>query len=189
MAAIIGPFVIYGAYRIVRGPGEPVGRMWSQSLRYLSRVVGSRVLVGVLARALILTLVLAPIAIYKWAQWFFAPQAVVVDGESIVGSVHASAGRISRGRWIRAAAMVVAFHALVGLPAPLIGAAALILGGVKLEYAQLISGLLYCVLFPVATIAATIFYMDHTIAPGEFAPYVPPTKAPSTSPGSETVVA
>jgi hypothetical protein len=171
MAAIIGPFVIYGTYRIVRYRNEGLGGVWGHGLHYLPRVAGSRVLVGALMRVLLLTLVLAPIAIYKWAQWFFAPQAVVVDQTTIVESIHASRGRISRGHWIRAAAMVVAFHAIVGLPAPLIGTAALILGGVKLEDAQLISGLLYCLLFPIATIAATLFYMDRTIAPGKAEPY------------------
>jgi hypothetical protein len=29
-------------------------------------------------------------------------------------------------------------------------------------------------LFPIATIAATLFYLDRMIAPGEFAPYAPP---------------
>jgi hypothetical protein len=174
MAAIIGPFAIYGTYHITRLERHDTLEMWTQSFAFLPRVFGSRLVVGLLVRILMLTIVLAPLAIYKWVQWFFAPQAVVVDQTSIVDSVHVSKGRISRGHWARAAAMVVAFHALVGLPAPLIGAAALILGGVKLEHAQLISGLLYCVLFPIAMIAATLFYLNRTLAPGTFAPYVPP---------------
>lgn len=171
MAAIIGPFVIYGTYQIARLRRSDAPETWMHGWRYLPRVFGSRFLVGFLVRAAMLTIVLTPVAIYKWVQWFFGPQAVVVDKTSVVESLHASTGRISRGHWLRAAAMVVAFHALVGLPAPLIGTAALILGGVKLEHAQLISGLLYCILFPIATIAATLFYLDRTVAPGTFASY------------------
>ncbi|HET9662525.1 MAG TPA: hypothetical protein VFP05_19510 [Thermomicrobiales bacterium] len=174
MAAIIGPFAIYGAYHVARLRRSDASEMWLQGAHFLPRVFGSRVLVGLLVRAITLTIVLTPLAVYKWAQWFFGPQAVVVDRTTVVESIHVSTRRISRGHWLRAAAMVVAFHALVGLPAPLIGTAALILAGVKLEHAQLISGVLYCVLFPMATIAATLFYLDRTIAPGTFAPYVAP---------------
>jgi hypothetical protein len=174
MAAIIGPFVIYGTYQIARLRRNDASVTWVQGAHYLPRVFGSRMLVGFLVRAIMLTIVLTPIAIYKWVQWFFGPQAVVVDKTTVVDSIHASTARMSRGHWLRAAAMVVAFHALVGLPAPLIGTAALILGGVELEHAQLLSGVLYCMLFPIATIAATLFYLDRMIAPGEFAPYAPP---------------
>ena len=174
MAAIIGPFVIYGTYQIARLRRNDASATWVQGAQYLPRVFGSRMLVGFLVRTIMLTIVLAPVAIYKGAQWFFGPQAVVVDKTSVVESIHTSTARMSRGHWLRAAAMVVAFHALVGLPAPLIGTAALILAGVKLEHAQLLSGVLYCMLFPIATIAATLFYLDRMIAPGEFAPYVPP---------------
>ncbi len=182
MTAILGPFVIYGVYHIARLQRHDAVAMWQQSLSLLPHVSVSRVLVGFLTRALLLTIVLAPYALYKWVQWFYAPQAVAVDNAPVIESIHTSASRVSRGHWLRAASMVVAFHALIGLPAPLIGAALLMRGGVELHDAQLVSGILYCLLFPIGTIAATLFYLDRTIAPGRFQPYEAPAAAGPGSP-------
>jgi len=174
MTTLLGPFVIYGVYHISRLHRHDAIAMWTQSVALLTRVPLSRVLVGLLMRAMLLTIVLFPYAVYKWVQWFYAPQAVVVDDAPVMESLHTSTRRVSRGHWLRAASMVVAFHALIGLPAPLIGAALLMRGGVELHDAQLVSGILYCLLFPIGLIAATLFYLDRTIAPGRFQPYDAP---------------
>ncbi len=183
MTALMGPFVVYGVYHISRLHRHDAVAMWKQSLALLTRVAPSRVLAELLTRAMLLTIVLSPYAIYKWVQWFYAPQAVVVDDATVIQSLHTSSSRVSRGHWLRAASMVVAFHALIGLPAPIIGAALLMLGGVELADAQLISGILYCILFPIGLIAATLFYLDRTIAPGRFQPYDAPAATMSGSPG------
>ncbi|MEZ4530813.1 MAG: hypothetical protein R2855_07245 [Thermomicrobiales bacterium] len=172
LSAVIGPIVTIGAYLIYCAEaGRPAGA-WHSDFRIYPRVAASRVLYAVLIELMILSVVLLPLAVYKGVQWFFAPQAVVADDATVRGSLDMSKGRVE-GHWIHSAAMVVAVTALIGLPAPLIGTALLMVGGVELPVAQWISAVLFCVLYPIGSIAATLFYLRRSIAPGRVAPYLP----------------
>ncbi len=126
--------------------GTPAGT-WHNDYRIYPRVAAARVLYAVLIGLMSLSVVLLPVAIYKGVQWFFAPQAIVIDDENVRGAFHTSRHRVE-GHWIRSAAMVVAVVALVGLPGPLIGTALLMLGGVELQLAQWVSAVLFCVFSP-----------------------------------------
>lgn len=185
LSAIIGPIVIVGTYLIYSAEaGRPAG-VWRKDYRLYPRVAATRVLYAVLVELMLLSVVLIPLAIYKGVQWFFAPAAVVTDGASVRGSFGASKARVE-GQWIRSAALVVAVAALIGLPGPLIGTALLMFGDVELQIAQWVSAVLFCVLYPIGTIAATLYYLRRSIAPGRATPYVPgpidPTISPNTIP-------
>jgi hypothetical protein len=172
LSAIIGPVVTIGAYLIYSAEaGTPAGT-WHNDYRIYPRVAAARVLYAILIGLMSLSVVLLPVAIYKGVQWFFAPQAIVIDDENVRGAFHTSRHRVE-GHWIRSAAMVVAVVALVGLPGPLIGTALLMLGGVELQLAQWVSAVLFCVFSPIGTIAATLFYLNRSIAPGRATSYVP----------------
>ncbi len=170
LSAIIGPIVIIGAYLIFSAEaGRPAG-FWRQDYRIYPRVAASRVMYAVLIELMILSVVLIPLAIYKGVQWFFAPTAVVIDDAGVRGSFGVSKAKVD-GKWIRSAALVVAVAALIGLPGPLIGTALLTVGGIDLQLAQWISAVLFCVLYPIGTIAATLYYLNRSIAPGRDIPY------------------
>jgi hypothetical protein len=181
LSAIIGPVVTIGAYLIYCAEaGRPAGT-WHRDYRIYPRVAAARVLYAVLIWTMSLSVVLLPVAIYKGVQWFFAPQAVVIEDTSVRSSFHASRDRVE-GRWIHSAAMVVAVAALIGLPGPLVGTALLVVGGLELQVAQWISAVLFCVLYPIAMIAATLFYLRRSIAPGREAPYLDETESAAHAP-------
>jgi hypothetical protein len=127
--------------------------------------------------------------IYKGIQWFFAPQAVVVDGAGAISARRISDTRLD-GHLIRAAAMVCAVGAVSGLPGPLIGTVGLIAGAFSLNQAQWVSAAIYCVLYPISLIMATLFYLRVSTPPGKPAPYelpaanleTPPAAAPGFAP-------
>lgn len=170
LSAVIAPVVIIGAYLIFCAEaGRPAG-VWRSDYRLYPRVAASRVLYAIFIELMILSVVLIPLAIWKGVHWFFAPQAVAIDDSSVQDGFRVSKDRVD-GHWIRSAAMVVAVTALIGLPGPLIGAALLMLGGVDLQLSQWISAVLFCVLYPIGTIAATLFYLERSIAPGRATPY------------------
>jgi hypothetical protein len=170
LSAVIAPIVIIGTYLIFCAEaGRSIGD-WRQHARLYPQTAASRVLYAVLIEIMVLSVVLIPLAIWKGVQWFFAPQAVTIDESTPLGAFKVSEGRIE-GHWIRAAAMVVATAALIGLPGPIIGGTLLMLGGVELEAAQWISAVLFCVLYPVSSIAATLFYLHRSVAPGRAVPY------------------
>ncbi len=186
LSATIAPIVIIGAYAIYRAEMGLSTGSWREQYRLYPRAVAARVGYSFLINAMFISVLLIPLAIYKGIQWFFAPQAVVVEDASVRGGFHTSKLRVD-GDWIHSAAMVVAVSALVGLPGPLIGTALLVLGGVELQVAQWISAVLFCVLYPIGTIAATLYYLHRSIAPGRVRPYTPESGDPVVSPNPQPV--
>jgi hypothetical protein len=163
LACIVGPAVIYATYELVKKDPIPLEKSWRRGLRLFPRVLGASFLVALVLTVMALTIVLLPLVIYKSVQWFYAPQAVVVDGASWRSARLVSAARI-RGNWIRALAVGVAVAAISGLPGPLIGTALLVFDVVPLDGSQWISAAVYCVLYPVSIIMATLFYIQRSMA-------------------------
>lgn len=169
LACLVGPAVIFATYELVRDDPIPFEGAWDRGLHLFPRVLGATFLIALLLTILWLSLVLIPVAIYKGVQWYFAPQAVVVDGASWRSARTVSSARM-KGHWIRALAIGAGVAAISGLPGPLIGTALMIFDVVDLDMAQWISAAVYCVLYPVAIIMATLFYIQQSVAPGKVAP-------------------
>lgn len=174
LACIVGPVVIFATRELLLGEFPGFERTWERGVRDFPRVLLAIFYVALLLSLMTFSVVLVPLAIYKGIRWFFAPQAVVVDGAGWRSARHVSAARTG-GHWIRSAAIVVAVGAITGLPGPLAGTLALVLHTVNLEQAQWISAAIYCVLYPIALIMATLFYVERSIAPGRTEPYRPET--------------
>jgi hypothetical protein len=166
LACIVGPAVIYATYEFMKNDPIPLEKSWRRGARLFPRVLGASFFVVLLLTVMSLTIVLLPLVIYKGVQWFFAPQAVVVDGASWRSARLVSAARL-KGHWIRALAIGAAVTTISSLPGPLIGTALLILDVVGLERAQWVSAAIYCVLYPMAIIMATLFYIGRSAAPGK----------------------
>ena len=171
LAGIVGPAVIFATFELMRADPIRFEDSWRRGLRLFPRVLGASGLIALLLSLMSLTVVLIPLMIYKGVQWFYAPQAVVVDGATWRSARHVSEARI-KGHWIRALAVGAAVAAITSLPGPLIGTVLMIFDVVGLERAQWISAGMYCVLYPIAIITATLFYIRRSIAPGTFEPYV-----------------
>lgn len=170
LAGIVGPVAIYATRELVQQDKVEFEHWWQRGARQFPKVFGATLYVALLLTVMSLTFLLIPVAIYKGVQWFFAPQAVVIDGASVREARHASARRM-QAHWIRAASIVVAVAVISGLPGPLIGTAALMLGGAQLEQAQWVSAAIYCVLYPLGPIMATLFYLQRSVAPGKTTTY------------------
>lgn len=158
ISAIVGPVVIIATHLILSAEGSTNRPATRSDFRLYPRIAASRILSSTLVSLMFVSIVLSPLGVYKGVQWFFAPQAVGIDDASVRASLPLSADRM-RGDWIRAAAMVVAFAAMVGLPGPLIGMALVTTNLARLDVARWISGVLFCALYPIGTIAATIYYL------------------------------
>lgn len=166
LACIVGPVVIYATYELVNNDPIPVEESWQRGLHLFPRVLGASFFVALLLTVMSLTVVLLPLVIYKGVSWFFTPQAVVVDGASWRSARLVSAARL-KGHWIRALAVGAAVTTISSLPGPLIGTALLIFDVVGLDRAQWVSAAIYCVLYPIAIIMATLFYIRRSAAPGK----------------------
>lgn len=173
LACLIGPVVIYATMELSRSERADWHRTWEHGTALFPRVLGASFYVALLLTLLWFTVLLIPLAVYKSVQWFFAPEAVVVDNAGWRNARHVSAARL-HGHWIRGLALMVATAVLSGLPGPLIGTTALVLNRLELNQAQWLSAAVYCVLYPLSLIMATLFYVHLSVAPGTAAPYATP---------------
>lgn len=181
LACIIGPIAIIATYELVRDDAVRFRDAWPRGVRRFPTMLGATLYVAALLTVMTVSVILIPLVIYKGVQWAFAPEAVVVDKAGVRSARHVSAKRMSR-HWFRGAAVVTAVAVVSGLPGPLIGTAGLILGGVELEQAQWISAAVYCVLYPISLIMATLFFLNISIAPGLVESYDPAPSAPEIEP-------
>jgi hypothetical protein len=186
LACLIGPAVIFATYELMKDDPIPFEQSWKRGLRLFPRVLGASFFIALLLTVMSLTIVLIPLVIYRSVQWFFAPQSVVVDGASWRGARTVSSARM-KGHWFRALAIGAAVTAISGLPGPLIGTGLMIFDVVGLNAAQWISAAIYCLLYPIAIIMATLFYIRLSVAPGKIEPYFATwpsdaTTAPSSLP-------
>lgn len=174
LACLVAPVVIFATLELSRSEFPGFERTWQQGVRDFPQIFLATLYVALLLTLMTLSIVLVPLVIYKGVKWFFAPQAVVIDHAHWRAAKHMSDDRIS-GHWLQAAAIVIAAGAISGLPGPLIGTLTLVLHLVDLNHAQWISAAIYCVLYPIALIMSTLFYLQRSTAPGLAAPYVTPT--------------
>ncbi|HET9662523.1 MAG TPA: hypothetical protein VFP05_19500 [Thermomicrobiales bacterium] len=172
LACLIGPVVIYATWKLVQGEKLTFRRMWIDALDLFPKVYAATLAASVLIALLAATILLIPVAFYKGVGWFFSPQAVVIDKTSIRAALPVSANRV-RGKWLRGLAVVIAVGTLSGLVGPIIGTIGMILDYFSLDRAQLVSAAIYCVLYPIAVIMGTLYYLRASVPPGKTAIYDP----------------
>lgn len=180
LSCIIGPVVIYATLELSRSQRANWRRTWEHGTGLFPRVLGASFYVAFLLGLMWLSVVLIPVAVYKSVQWFFTPEAVVVDNAGWRDARHVSAARL-KGHWIRGLALVVATAIVSGLPGPLVGTVGLVLNRFELNQAQWVSAGIYCVLYPLALIMATLFYVRLSVAPGTDTPYAATADAPDAT--------
>lgn len=161
LLSIIGPMVILATWELVRNEDVSFSEVWRTGVKRFPRTVAAYLLGSLILSLLVMTVVGIPIALYKGVQWLYTPQEVTIEGTRVLDARHQSR-RAVKGNWFRTLGMGFLVALLSGIPGPLIGTAALILGHVSMEAADAISGLVYAFAFPVAAIASTLWYLKLT---------------------------
>ena len=125
------------------------------------RVVGAQLLatIGVLAMAL--TVVGIPFAIWKLVGWAFVQEEVIFTDKGFRESFRASS-ELVRGRWFRAARVIVIFY-VIGIAAGPILTFALIFTALPLLWINLIGALVFALLIPFTALGGTFLYFDLSV--------------------------
>jgi hypothetical protein len=142
------------------------------------RVVGAQLLatLGVLVMAL--SVIGLPFAIWKLVGWAFVQQEVIFTDKGFRESFRASS-ELVRGRWFRAARVIVIFY-VIGIAAGPILTFALIFTALPLLWINLIGALVFALLIPFTALGGTFLYLDLSVwKPRQFGRIVP---APGTAP-------
>ena len=157
--SLIAPLIIYATYDVMQGHDKyGVVETWSVVLRRFPTLIRA-VLVPLLFTSLLAaTVILAPIALYKAVQWMYTPHAAIIEGASWRQARHVSK-RVVKGHWWRVLGLGTAVAFFSGVPGPLIGVIALVLGTATMNTANIIATLVYLVAYPAAVIAATLYFI------------------------------
>ncbi len=158
VSSLVAPAIIHATYDLVRSDPTDLRESWEMALRRLPAVLGAIALNTAMLLLMSLTVILAPLAFVRAVQWFFVAHAVIIDGCSVRRARHVSRAAV-KGDWFRTLGMAVLIGVISGVPGPLVGALALVVGHVSLGTADVISSLAYAIAYPLAIIASTLYYL------------------------------
>ncbi len=158
MTLVVVPAVIYAMKDIRRGIKPGVWRSLREGLRYFPSVGLALVLYVVALGIASFSILLIPVALYLSVRWLFYPQAAVLDDEKPGWNALRQSWNVTRGRWIKTISSTIGFLILALIPGPLIGVSILILGGSRVQFANIASSFLYGLLLPLAYIGLTMVY-------------------------------
>jgi hypothetical protein len=161
---IVAPAVILATRQVLEGrsvaPLEPI----RSSLPFMPRIVGAALINAVILTLISLTVIGIPVAIFLATQWLYSPQAILFDGASW-NSARSRSRDVIKGDWPRTIGMAVLITYAVGVPGPLVGIL-LVLAGVSIPIAGIISSAIFVVMYPITIIAATLYYFDRRALKG-----------------------
>jgi hypothetical protein len=158
MTLFIVPAVIVAMKEIRQGIKPGVWRSLVQGLHYFPGMLVALVLYVVALGIGTLSIFLVPVAIYVAVRWLFYPQAIVMDDQKRGWDGLRRSWNVTRRRWRKTLGSTIGFLILALVPGPLIGVLILILGGSRVQFANLVSSFLYGLLLPLAYIGLTMVY-------------------------------
>jgi len=158
MTLIIIPAVIVAMKEIREGMTPGVWRSFRYGLAYFPPMLSALVIYVVALGFASISILLIPVAIYVAVRWLFYAQAVVLDDEKPGWNALRRSWTVTNGQWLLTLGSTIGFLILALVPGPLIGVAILILGGSRVQFANLVASFLYGLLLPLAYIGLTMVY-------------------------------
>lgn len=158
MTLILVPAVIYAMKDIRQGIKPGVWRSLRGGLHSFPPVAVALIIYVVALGAAALSIFLIPVAIYFAVRWLFYPQAAVLDDRRPGWNALRQSMRVTKGRWVKTLGSTIGFLILALVPGPLVGVMILILGGSRVQFANMVSGFLYGLMLPLAYIGLTMVY-------------------------------
>ena len=141
--------------------GRPIGPLRAYRLACDSlRSLFGGLLIAVVAVSLLATsMFLTPIAVWLAGRWALIVPAVELERRSAIGSLRRS-GRLVRGRWLKAASLIIAGGAAAVVVGPLVGVLLILATDLPFAFVNVIAGVVYAVTFPIVGITTAYVYFD-----------------------------
>lgn len=166
---IVTPAVIFAVAEIQAGRHPTILTSFRTALGRFWTLIRATAFAGIIVLGLAITIVGIPWAVMRAVRWLFLTQAVVLRN-----ATWREARRVSQraviGRWWRAAALSLSIAIVLGVIAPLIGIVVLIWVVPSPVVANLVSGAIYALLFPLIGITMTLWFQrnEQPVAAGRF---------------------
>jgi hypothetical protein len=100
-----------------------------------------------------------PFAVYYFIRMSLFAQACVLEDQTAIASLRASA-RLIRGHWWRTLGLTVLIDAIAVLSGPLLGVLILLLTARSLTFIDITGSIVYALVVPYAALALTLYYFD-----------------------------
>ena len=199
LALFVAPVIMVLTAQYARGDRQGhLLDVWRETLPKWWVLLRVNLLNATILILLALTIIGIPIAIYKNVQWFWSSQSAILNDARVMEARHQSR-RLTKHHWWSTLRMAILVAVVSGIPGPIVGMLFFITSIVSIETAGLISGIFYAICYPIAMIAATLYYLElreEKTAEGTLLaepekhhfwqrrPKSPPTTTPSDAPGS-----
>ena len=179
MLLIVVPAVVQAMKQIRRGERPTVLGSYRASIRHFGANFTGWIIYFVLLASVALSIVALPFAIYFGITMQFFIQAVILEHERPGWNALICSWRTTRAQLVRTLSLTIGFLIIAVLPGPLIGLIFLIVGGSRVQFANIASGFLYALLIPYAYIGITMAWRrlrgDPIIEPQMLTRHVPRT--------------
>ncbi len=156
MLLFVVPAVVQAMKHIRRGERPTVRGSYRASITHFGTDLSAWLIYFVLLASVGLTIVALPFALYFGITLQFFVQAVILEHETPGWNALLCSWRTTRTQLLRTLRLTIGFLIIAVLPGPVVGLTFLILGGSRVQFANLASGFLYALLIPYAYIGLTM---------------------------------
>ncbi len=156
MLLFVVPAVVQAMKHIRRGQRPTVRGSYRASITHFPTLLTAWIVYFALLASVGITIIALPFAIYFAITMQFFIQAVILEHEKPGWNALVCSWRTTRAQLLRTLSLSIGFLILAVLPGPVVGLTFLILGGSRVEFANLASGFLYALLIPYAYIGLTM---------------------------------
>jgi hypothetical protein len=156
--ALITGAIVAAVYLIERDGRATFAGSYRLTFSRIWRLVAAEVLANLILLGLVITLIGAPIAAWKFVDWQFIQQEILFEDRSIREAFRGST-RVVRDHWWRTLAIAGFLSLLIVVPGPVLGFF-LIFANFSLSWVNVASSVVYALLIPFVTIGRTLLYLD-----------------------------
>jgi hypothetical protein len=138
---------------------------------------GALLIAATVVSLLATSLFLIPLAVWLAGRWALIAPMIELEDVSALGALRRS-GRLTRGRWLKVASLLVVGGALVLAVGPLVGVLLILATNAPFWLVNVIAGLVYAVTMPFLALTTTYVYFDLRVR-DELAPAQEPDELPA----------
>jgi hypothetical protein len=158
---------------------RPVGplRAYRMAFDCIRPLFGALLIAASVVSLLATSLFLIPLAVWLAGRWALIAPMIELEEVSAFGALRRS-GRLIRGRWLKAASLLVVGGALVLGVGPLLGVVLILVTSAPFWLVNVIAGLVYAVTMPFLALTTAYVYFDLRVR-DELAPAHEPDELPA----------
>ncbi|HKD33495.1 MAG TPA: hypothetical protein VKB73_08505 [Gaiellaceae bacterium] len=144
--------------------GRPIGPVgaYRLALDSVGPLFGALVIASVVVSLLASSIFLVPIAVWLAGRWALIAPAIELERLTALGGLRRSR-RLSQGRWLKVATLIVAGAALVLVIGPLVGVLLILLTSAPFWLVNVIAGIIYAVAMPFVALTTAYVYFDSRV--------------------------